>query len=286
MLLETGGRLCGTGALLLALGHVSLPLSPLAGLLLMASGTVLFLSGARKVASAYSTPGIFSSTLYGYVLLLLSAAAGVYAFAVSGPLALLLMAAFLVIMWYVLGEAQYLMSTLKLSEALREHAEYALHLLFGLLLLPMLYLVLLVVLPRGVNNLLVILLALALAYSPVLVSMLVLRSLLGRLLLLGSVFTAVLVVLLPLLGIPLEYGLISTLLAVLTSLTLPLAAAFYLGRAFEALREKSGRKAFEVAGWVLAGSAITPVLTGLLGVLLLMPIAWLVVALAFFSASK
>ena len=171
MLSVEGGKLCCSGAFLLTLGFLSLAPSPLLGVLAIAVGSVLFLLGTRRVAVELSSPGVFRSFLYGFVFMFLSILAGLYAFGSLAPLALLLFAALYVAIWYVLTEAEYLLSTLRLGRAFWEFAEYSFYMLFGSMTLVLLFIMLTYVLPREVDSLLAVVLAALLAFSTVLVAM-------------------------------------------------------------------------------------------------------------------
>jgi uncharacterized membrane protein len=271
------------GSLLLALGSLSILPVPLLGIFSLSLGTSLLLPGIRTLSKYYSEMRIFRNLSLGFALWIVSLLIEISSLSVLQPLSLLIFSLLLLLITVIHFEANKsgYWSTDYVADTLSEYVDYVLTIFFTVLLLPLFYLAFLLMLsPRGAASTIALILSSLIVVASIIFSM-TLRNPLYKLSFFMGVLTIAITLCFSMAGLSPDFRIISLILAIVASLTLPLLGALCFNDAFGLLAVKTGKKSFRFTGSLLALGVIELSILNVIGTLIVMPIAWIIASLSF-----
>jgi uncharacterized membrane protein len=283
--LKTGKNLGGFGSLLLALGSLIILPIPILGIFSLLLGIIMLLLGVRNISKHYSEMGIFNNLLRGFGFWIASLMAAIIALSLFEPLGIFIFPILLILMIVVHAEASRLgyLDFNYVVCTLNEYVDYVLTTFFMVLLLPTFLLAFLLMFWAEENALTIaVAISFIITIGSIIFSLIVLKNPIHKLLFLMGMLTIAIIFCFIMAGFSPNFKIISIILAIVASLTLPLLGALCFNDAFTILRVKTGKRSFQIAGWLLAVGVIESLMLNVIGALMVMPIAWIITSIAFF----
>jgi uncharacterized membrane protein len=282
--LKTGKNLSGFGSLLLALGSLIILPIPTLGVFSLLLGIIMLLLGVRNISKYYSEMGIFNNLLRGFGFWIASLIATIIALSLFMPLGIIIFFVLLVLMYVTHAEASRMGYTTfsYVRDTLNEYIDYVLMSFFITLLMPTLYLIF-GLKWSTLDWQQIFILSFFTATALCSFALIVLRNPFQRLIFLMGTLAIAITFCFMVAGFSPNFKIISLILIVVASLTLPLLGALCFNDAFTILGVKTGKRSFQIAGWLLAGGVIESSITSLIGFFMVMPIAWIITSIAFFK---